>query len=67
MNLVRTLLSVFLMMVLVVSILGWRWTTGDNLPPDFQIWGARLVLVISAVAALSGIGVLWAVKARKPN
>jgi len=64
MNAIRSILSLFLVVVLILSVLGWRWSGGDSTPPGFNRAGARVVLVVAAVAAVGGIGVLWRVNPR---
>lgn len=55
MNLVRSVISVFLVILLAVCTAGWIWA-GNQPPEKLNISGARFVL---ALGALAGLGCLW--------
>lgn len=59
MNLVRSVISVFLLVLIAVSVAGWIWAGGQ---PSPQKEGARLVHVLSGLGAVGGLGLLWAAK-----
>ena len=61
MNLIRSIISVFLLILFGLSIAGWVWAGGQ---PSPKLEGARFVLALCGVAALGGLGLLWS--ARKP-
>ena len=59
MNFVRMFLSVFLLLLLAVSISGWIWAGGQ---PSPTMYGARVVLVLCGLAASGCLWVLWSAK-----
>ena len=59
MNAVRSVISVFMLALLAVSIAGWIWA-GDL--PSAKMAGARLVLAICGLAAIGGLWLLWTAK-----
>ncbi len=61
MNLVRSLISLFLLALLAVSIAGWIWAGGQ---PSPKLEGARVVL---ALCGLSSVGCLWLLWSVKPG
>jgi hypothetical protein len=63
-NLIRSLMSVFLLSVIAVSIAGWFWTSSL---PESSMVGARVVLVLSAVMAAGCLIVLWREKEAPVN
>ena len=62
MNAVRGAMTVFLLVIISLAFLGWRWSAGL---PSPKIEGARLALGITAVAACGGIILIWRAKPRK--
>lgn len=59
MNLIRSIISLFLVLLLAVSIAGWMWA--GRLPsPNME--GARFVLALCGLASLGGLGLLWTAK-----
>lgn len=56
MNLIRSLMSLFLLLVLALTIAGWIWAGG--LPED-KMNGARLALGLSGLAAMGAVVMLW--------
>lgn len=59
MNAIRAVMTVFLLMVLSVSVFGWRWSADL---PAAKLMGARVALSITALSSLTGLGLLWGVK-----
>ena len=64
MNGVRLLISVCLGLLLAISVAGWYWTVGKSMP---NINGARAVLVLCALSAVGGLGLLWSEKTTRPT
>jgi hypothetical protein len=56
MKAVRGAMSVFLLVICWLAIMGWRWSASLSSP---KIEGARVVLVITAAAACTGLIVIW--------
>lgn len=56
MNLIRTLMSVFFLILLSLTIAGWIWAGG--LPED-KMNGARLALGLSGLAVMGAVVLLW--------
>jgi hypothetical protein len=59
MNLVRSIISVFLLALLVLSIAGWIWAGGQ---PSPKLEGARFVLAICGISSVGAVALLWNVK-----
>jgi hypothetical protein len=59
MNLIRSLMSLFLLAVLGLSIAGWIWA-GDQ--PAEKMIGARVALGMCGLMAAGAIGLLWSAK-----
>ena len=57
MNLIRTAISVFIVLLLVSAAAGWRWTTGHQSPPLAE--ASHVVLALSAAAGVIGLVVIW--------
>ncbi len=62
MNGVRAVLSVFLLIVLTLAVLGWRWS-GDLPPPKLR--GARVALALTGLASCVALGVIWSARPRR--
>ena len=56
MNLIRSIISVFLVALVGISIAGWIWAGG--LPTE-KMAGARAVLLIGGLASGGCLGLLW--------
>jgi hypothetical protein len=56
MNLVRSVISVFLLVLLMLSIAGWMWAGGQ---PYFNMLGARFVLALCGLVSLGSLGLIW--------
>jgi hypothetical protein len=63
MNFIRTLISIFLIALLAVSIAGWVWA-GKQPSPTLE--GARFVLALCGLSAIGGLGLIWSVKRPVP-
>ena len=59
MNLIRSLISLFLIALLAVSVAGWVWA-GDQPSPTME--GARFVLALCGLSAVGGLALIWSVK-----
>lgn len=59
MNLVRSLMSFFLMTVLAVAVAGWIWA-GDL--PTAKQEGARVALALCALMSAGAVVLLWRTK-----
>ncbi|MCO8123858.1 hypothetical protein NHH03_19085 [Stieleria sp. TO1_6] len=59
MNFIRSLISVFLIALLFVSIAGWFWA-GDQ--PSAKMVGSRVVLTLCGVSSLGCLWLLWSAK-----
>lgn len=62
MNAIRTVMSLFLVWVLALSVAGWVWAGRQ---PAATMEGARIVLALCMLIAAGGIGVIWSVKPRQ--
>ena len=60
MNLIRITMSLFVVVLIAVSLAGWIWT-GANQPPS-QSMAARTVLGIGMLAGVAGLAAIWRVK-----
>ena len=59
MNLVRSVISLFLFALLALSIAGWDWAA--SLPPA-KLLGARVALGLCGLMAIGTLGLLWTAK-----
>lgn len=59
MNLVRSVISLFLLVLLAVSVAGWLWAGGLPAP---KMMGARLVLVLCGFSSVAALALLWCAK-----
>lgn len=57
MTLVRTLVTVFVLVILFAVVVGWQWT-GQNQPPAGAM-ASRVVLAISALSGLVALIAVW--------
>lgn len=64
MNKVRALMSVFLLAVLSSALVGWYWVGGL---PSAKMQGARVVLTLAALAALSALTIIWSAKPQRSS
>ncbi len=64
MNLVRSVISVFVVALVGVSIAGWVWA-GAQPSPNRE--GARVVLAICGIASIGCLWMLWREKEASPE
>ncbi|KAA5543149.1 hypothetical protein FYK55_12765 [Roseiconus nitratireducens] len=64
MNLVRSIISVFLIALLGISIAGWIWAGGQPTP---KMQGSRVVLAICGFASTGCLLLLWSAKPGRPS
>lgn len=64
MNLVRSVISVFLIALLLLSVAGWIWAGGQ---PSPNREGARVVLAICGLSSVGSLGLLWSIRQPQPN
>lgn len=57
MNAIRLAASLFILVLIALSAMGWVWT-GTHQPPA-QALAGRTVLVLAAVAGVVGLVALW--------
>lgn len=62
MNLIRSIISVFLMILLALSIAGWIWAGGQ---PSPKMEGARVALAICGLSSVGCLVLLWTAKQRQ--
>ncbi len=69
MNAIRGVMTVYLLAVLLFVFLGWRWVDlkTQATPPPKNLAGARVVLAISGLSSLVGLGVIWSAKPRRSH
>ena len=56
-NGVRIAITLFVLVLLVIVTLGWRWTASHQPPP--QRTASHVVLAISAFGGLFALGRIW--------
>ena len=57
MNLIRTAISVFIVMLLIAAAAGWRWTAGHQ---SARLGlASHIVLALSAMAGVFGLILIW--------
>lgn len=56
MNLIRSIISVFLVTLIWLSIAGWNWA-GD-LPAD-RMGGARFALAVCGLVSVAALALIW--------
>lgn len=57
MTVVRILISLFVVLLIAVSIAGWVWTTSHQPPP--QALASRIVLGAGIIAGVAGLAMIW--------
>ena len=63
MNLVRIAFSVFVLILIAVSVLGWIWTGSHQ--PASQALASRVVLTLGILAGVIGLAAIWRIKPSK--
>lgn len=64
MNTVRSIVSVFLITLLVLAAAGWNWAGSQPAPTST---GARIALGLCGLMAVGSLAVLWSTKRRSPT
>jgi hypothetical protein len=59
MNIVRSVISLFLLLLLAISIAGWIWAGGL---PATKMAGARFALAICGLSSVGSLALLWSAK-----
>jgi hypothetical protein len=62
-NVIRSLMSLLIVVVMALSVAGWRWTAAHQ--PPAQALAAHVVLSLSLAAGVVGLVALWSL--RRPN
>jgi hypothetical protein len=57
MNFVRITISLFIVVLIAVSAVGWIWTGSHQSPSDSE--ASRVVLTLAALAGVAGLVALW--------
>jgi hypothetical protein len=57
MNVVRSVISFFILVLIAVSVAGWIWAGGQ--PSPRAMMGSRVALAVSAVAGVVGLVAVW--------
>ena len=57
MNVVRIAISLFILLLIGVSLVGWAWTNAHM--PASQAEAGRAVLALGMLAGVVGLGALW--------
>jgi len=57
MNAVRIAISLFILVLIAVSAVGWIWT-GSHQPPS-QSEASRVVLTLGVLAGIIGLTAIW--------
>jgi len=57
MNAIRAVISLFVGVLIVISVLGWRWTSAHQTPS--QAIASHLALGLAIVAGAVGVLVIW--------
>lgn len=59
MNLIRSIISVFLLILLSLAVIGWIWA-GKQPSPTSE--GARIALGLCGLLAVGSLAVIWSAK-----
>ena len=57
MNLIRAILSLFIVTLLISAAAGWRWTTAHQSPQ--LALASHVVLTLSGIAGVVGLVLIW--------
>jgi hypothetical protein len=57
MNIVRIAITLFILVVIAVSALGWIWTGSHQTPSESE--ASRVVLTLGVLAGVAGLAALW--------
>jgi len=64
MNLIRSIISVFLVALIAIAIAGWIWSS-DHPSPNRD--GGRFVLALSALSSIGCLRLLWSTPQTRTN
>jgi len=64
MNLIRSILSVFLVALVAIAVSGWVWSGGHPSPHQD---GARFVLTLAALSSIGCLWLLWSAVSTRSN
>ncbi len=64
MNLIRSIISVFVAALVVLSVAGWIWAGGQ---PSPRMEGSRFVLALCGLSSIGGLWLLWKEKPAAAN
>lgn len=64
MNVVRTVISVFMLILLVLCVAGWMWA--DALPSP-KMEGARFVLALCGLMSVGSVWLVWTASQPQPG
>ena len=59
MNTVRSVISVFLLILLALSVAGWIWAGGQ---PSPKLEGARVALGLCGLMSVGSLALIWSAK-----
>jgi len=57
MNVVRIAISLFILVLIAVSAVGWIWTGSHQTPSESE--ASRVVLTLGLLAGVAGLTALW--------
>jgi ABC-type thiamin/hydroxymethylpyrimidine transport system permease subunit len=57
MNIIRVVISFFIAVLIVVSVMGWMWTSAHQ--PASQATASHLVLGLAMLAGVIGVVAIW--------
>jgi hypothetical protein len=57
MNIVRIAISLFILVLIAVSAVGWIWTGSHQLPSESE--ASRVVLTLGVLAGVAGLAAIW--------
>ena len=63
MTVVRVLISSFVLILIVVSVAGWLWTSGHQ--PPSQAAASHIVLALGILAGILGLLTIWRARPAK--
>ncbi len=60
MNLIRSVMSLFLLVVLGLAVAGWIWA--GKQPTTYVCTGGRIAVTLCGLVAVGALGLIWSVK-----
>jgi hypothetical protein len=64
MNLIRAMISVFIALLLLSTVAGWKWTSSHQ--PAALATASHFVLALSAAAGVFGLVMIWVRRPDRP-